>query len=232
MRRSVTKSIRAEAQPVEQSVVTELRPLASDPNMRQVRVGRRCVATLRAADVESLGIVPGTAWTEQLCQRVQEAAALNRARRQAMTLLGRRQLSRGELIDRLTRKNHPPAMAQRIADELAADRWIDDEAFGRALADEITRRKPASQQLVASKLHSRRIEPELAAEIARETVRANSPENAALDMARRRLGTMRNLPKAVAQRRIAGMLSRRGFDDDLVQSVLDRLDLAHDEGSE
>ena len=49
---------------------------------------------------------------------------------------------------------------------------------------------------------------------------------------RRRLGTMRNLPKAVAQRRIAGMLSRRGFDDDLVQSVLDRLDLAHDEGSE
>ena len=120
MRRSVTKSKRAEAQPVEQSVVTELRPLASDPNMRQVRVGRRCVATLRAADVESLGIVPGTAWTEQLCQRVQEAAALNRARRQAMTLLGRRQLSRGELIDRLTRKNHPPAMAQRIADELAA----------------------------------------------------------------------------------------------------------------
>jgi len=212
-------------------VISEIAPLVSDPNMRRVRVGpgKKTVATLRAADVEALELAIGQPWTAKLAQAVQVELAANKARKAAMNMLGRRAFSKAEVIERLEKKGHAVSIAQRIADELAADRWIDDAAYGRALIDELNRKKPAGRQLLASKLQRRKIDPELADRLAREAIAGSDPLNEALELARQRLPTMRALPAATTRRRLAGLLARRGFDEEVVAAALARLRLDDDD---
>jgi regulatory protein len=207
--------------------ITEIASLSSDPNMKRVRVNGKSVAVLRNADVESLGLKVGTPWTMGLDREVRAALSANKTRRAAMQLLGRRAYSRGELIERLTRKGHERTAAERIADELEQDRWIDDAAYARHVVDALTRAKPASPDFLSCKLRSRQIDPALADEVARQATAGQSTLRAAMELARRRLPALRHLPAATAQRRLAATLCRRGFDDDLVMQVLDRV-LGHD----
>lgn len=206
-------------------VISEIRPVASDPTMRRVRVGNKTVATLRAADIESLGLEIGAKWTVDLAQRAEACMQMNKARRAALMMLGRRPFSRGELVERLMGKQIDPALAQQVVDELAADRWIDDEAYARSLAVEKARRSPTSRQVLQSKLESRRIDADLAERAAAETLTEIDTVESALALIRRRLGTMSKLPPHKARQRIGALLARRGFDEDFIAGILERLGL-------
>ena len=155
-----------------------------------------------------------------------------------MRLLGRRAYSRGEVIQRLIDRGHDKSIATHIADELETDRWIDDAAYARAIVHEATRTKPAGRRLLLDKLKSRRIDAELAQRVAEESASPASPTlrvgsagsarattefDAALALARKRLDTMRGLSAATIQRRLAALLARRGFEEDAIQAVIERL---------
>lgn len=213
------------AQDVSGAVVSEIQSLESDPNMRRIRVGRRTMATLRAADIEMLGLKVGQAWTERLANAVLAEVAASKARKDAMQLLGRRAYSRGEIVHRLQRKGYDQTTANRIADEMVADRWIDDAAYGRAIADGVTRRKPAGEQLLLAKLQSRKIESDAAQRIVREASDGIVPLDKALELARDRLADWEPMPPEKAARRIASMLARRGFDEQVVGDVIAKLGL-------
>lgn len=224
------------------AVISEITPLTSYPNMRRVRIGpphsphspsgKKTVATLRAADIDAIGLAIGNPWTPKLAQAVRVELAAGKARKAAMNLLGRRAYSKGELIDRLQRKGHDTLIAQRIADEMAADQWIDDAAYGRAIIHEISRSKPAGHQLLVSKLQARKLDPELAERIAREAVAGGDPLNEALKLARQRFQAMQALPAATARRRLAGLLARRGFDEEVVAAALARLGVGDDDAQD
>lgn len=203
--------------------VSEIRPLPSDPNMRRVRVGNKTVATLRACDIERLNLDVGTAWTQRLKQAVERTVAMNKARRDAMNMLGRRQLSRQEIIDKLARKSHDPIIAQQLADELQSEGWIDDAAMATALRDELVHRKSAGRRLIQSKLKSRRIDDELAEQLSRNSTSSDAEFTNALALATRRLKALTGEPQHVAQRRIAATLARKGYDDEVIEQVLNTL---------
>ena len=74
--------------------ITGIAPLRSDPNMRRVIVGRKAVATLRRADIESLGLRTGLDWTQNLAQAVESAIKAHKVRVAALRILGRRACSR------------------------------------------------------------------------------------------------------------------------------------------
>ncbi len=207
------------------AAISAIVPLQSDPNMRRILVGRRTMATLRASDIESLQLKVGQAWTEACAKAVLDEVAANKARQDAMKLLGRRAHSHGEIVQKLSKKGYQRVTASRIADELAADGWINDEAFGRAIIDQATRRKPAAERLLLDKLQQRKLEPGIAQRIAREAMAGIDPVEKALDMARDRLSDWEPMPPAKAARRIADMLARRGFDEQVVTDVLARLRL-------
>jgi len=106
--------------------ITAIEPLASNPNLRRVRVGTKTVATLQAADIESLRFRVGQSWTAEAAQRVADAVSAAKARTTAMKLLGRRDFSRAELIDRLEARGHSRSTATSVADELVRNGWIND----------------------------------------------------------------------------------------------------------
>ena len=90
----------------------------------------------------------------------------------------------------------------------------------------MTSRQPAAPAFIEAKLRARRIDPEVAARVARETAEAEELLEFAVRWARERTRAPdRASPVAVA-RRVAAALHRRGFDEDTVATVLERLSLA------
>jgi regulatory protein len=196
-----------------------------DPTMRKVYVGRQCVATLRAADIESLELAPGLRWTPALQQRVSEIIEAGKIRQAALRLLSKRAYSRGELTERLTRKFNNPTVVNRVMDELEADRWLDDDAYAHAVAESAIRVTAASSEFIEQKLVRRRIPADQARLIARQALSNQDPVRAATALAHKQVDKMKHVSAATAARRIAGLLNRRGFDEQTIESVINSLKL-------
>jgi SOS response regulatory protein OraA/RecX len=205
--------------------ITHITPHSRDPNLRRIHVGRKAVATLRAADVAALGLEVGRTWTDELAEAVRREQCANEARRVAMKALGRRAFASGELLELLVRKKHDSRIARRIVDELVADKWIDDESYAKSIADEIRRTKPASSPFIVAKLRSRQLGSRVAEAAAADALKGVDPLSTAMDFATRRFQSMKFIPSTKAMRRIADLLARRGFDDDVIAAVLDRMGL-------
>ena len=210
------------------AVISGIERLPSDPNVCRVRVDGRVIARLRAIDVEALDLSAGQAWTDALARTLEATLAMNKARRTAFNVLGRRAYSRGELVERLVRKGHDRTAARLVADEMVADGWLDDAEYARAVARGVLAQKPAAHRLLVQKLLARRIDRELAEQITHEILEDVDLAGSALELARRRLRTMTGVSDATARRRLGAMLARRGFDADIVLGVLDDLELGFD----
>jgi regulatory protein len=211
------------------STISAIRPLASDPNLRRVRVDGATVATLRAADIEAFGLTVGQRWTATLARQVEETIALNKTRKQAMSLLSRRGYSRAELIERLVRRQHEARLAETIADELQHDGWLNERAYAEDVVRGTARRGPAGRRLLQEKLRQRGVAEEVAGEIMARAAAGQDDRQAALELARRRLGTMAGIDPTKARRRLAGLLARRGFDDEIIAGTLRSLSLERPE---
>ncbi|UCD75038.1 MAG: regulatory protein RecX [Phycisphaerales bacterium] len=210
------------------ATISDIEPLASDPNIRRIKVDGKVAARLRAGDVAALDLAVGQAWTDTLARAVKSALATNKARKAALSILGRRGYARAELLERLVRKGHDRTSARLVADEMVADGWIDEEEYARSIARGILSRKPAGHRLLIQKMLTRRIEPELAERIAQEALRDVDLTEAAAALARRRLETMTGLPPAAVRRRLSGLLARRGFDREVIQAAISGLEIVFD----
>ena len=206
--------------------IREISPLPSDPNLRRIRVGRRVVARLRAAEVDRLGLAVGMTWSDALAEQVRLAVERGKARKRAFTALGRKPLSRSELIERLIRAGHDEETATAVADELASDGWLDDAALAREIVQQTLARRPAGRQLLIEKIRKRGIEEELDHTAVDEALDRDDPTESALQLAEQRYRSMHSLPPATAARRLAGLLHRRGFDDETVETVINRMGLS------
>jgi regulatory protein len=205
--------------------ITELRPLPSDPNLRSVRVGRRVVAHVRAADVEQLRLTVGQEWTADLSRDVERCVHLQRARKRAMALLSRRSLARSELRERLVSQEHAREIADEVLDELAADGWLNDERYAESIVHELTSRRPAGAKLLTERLTARGIDEPIARRVVARALDEHDPLHDAIVLANSKLRTLDRVSATTKARRIAGLLMRRGFEEEIVRTVLAQLDL-------
>ena len=216
--------MRLESEPAA-NMITGLTPLPSDPNTLSIRVDRKVVARIRAADLELVHVVVGTPWTDELAHSVQDLKSREQVRRRALRLLGHRAYSRAEMTERLGRHTDDAGLVQAVLVELESGQWIDDEAYARQFVAEISERKPGSAAMLVHQLKQRGIDESLAARVVSDFTQGDDEIDVAESLARRRLASITELPREKAARRIAGLLTRRGFDTEIVETVLERLDL-------
>lgn len=212
--------------------ITALDPLPSDPNLLRVRVGGRVVARLTRADAERLQLEVGQAWTEDLSARVQQVIDTVKARKAALAMLSRRALSCGEMAERLEKRGHEQAIVHTLVNQLTNDGWLDDRAYARTIVYEVLRKKPAAKMLLVQKLQVRKIDSELALEVAEEALGETDQVAAAEQFAIQRMESMKGLSKTTVVRRIAAQLARRGFDQETIEQVMSRLGLQTEPGLE
>ncbi|TVQ51291.1 MAG: RecX family transcriptional regulator [Phycisphaerales bacterium] len=209
--------------------ITAIEPLPSNPNRRRIKVAGRRRVTLADHEVERLGLEVGMAWTEELARRVEASQTAMKIRKAAMARLARRSYSRGDLAERLLKKDFPSELVDQVLDQLAEDGWLDDELFARQLAESILRQKPAGRRLLVQKLVQKRVDRELAERTAREVLSETDPVEDATALVERRLQSMSGLSRATRIRRLSGLLARRGFDPDTVRSAINALRLQDDD---
>lgn len=204
-------------------LITAIKPTQRNPKRVTIRIGRKVVATLPQSKVDELGLAVGQPWDDALAQRVAQAGVYDKALRQAMNRLNRRAMSRRDLDKKLERLEYEHAVREQVLDRLTEMKFLDDEAYARALIDSTLRRKPAGPQLLRQKLYQKGIGRSLIEKLVGEATDAQDLAPGAVDLARKKLRSMQRLDIDTRKRRLYGLLARRGFNPDTISSVMAEL---------
>lgn len=146
-----------------------------------------------------------------------EDRAVEAAREHCLSLLATRARTRAALRESLRRRGVDDVVGERVLERLAEVGLVDDRAVAQAYAERESARK--GPRAVADALQRQGIDPALA----REVAFAASPDElraAARVVALRKLPSWRGLAPPVVERRLAGLLVRRGYPQGVVLSVV------------
>lgn len=157
---------------------------------------------------------------DEAAARAAEDAALETAREQALRLLTARPRTRAELATALSRKGADEAVASEVLDRLTTVGLVDDEAYARSYAEREASRK--GPRAVVDALQRRGVSAVLARQVAFQGD-PDAVRPAALAVGRAALPRWRGLDRPVVERRLAGLLARRGYSSGLVYSVVREL---------
>jgi len=147
--------------------------------------------------------------------RAAKARASDEALDVARRALGRRALSRAEVAKRLDEHGVEPEDRDAALDRLEQEGAIDDSALAETVAERVRTRRKAGARVVAQELARRGIA---------EEHRAPPPSDdeeleRAVGVAEQRL--RRGPIDEVAERRVAGMLARRGFSSSIGRRAIE-----------
>jgi len=150
----------------------------------------------RSGSADSAGQTPlaGEAIARQICLRQLTAAPRTRA----------------ELASAMARKRVPPEIAAAVLDRFDDVGLIDDAAFARAWVETRHAGRGLGRRMLREELRRRGVDAELAAE-AVDQVSDDDEFDAARRLVRKRLPSLRTVEPPVRDRRLLGMLARRGY---------------------
>ncbi|HEU4512775.1 MAG TPA: regulatory protein RecX [Nocardioidaceae bacterium] len=127
--------------------------------------------------------------------------------------------SRAELATKLAKRRVPEEVAERLLDRFEEVGLVDDAAFARLWVESRQPGKGLGRRALAQELRRKGIDEEVARSALAE-VEPEDEEEAARELVRRKLRTMRNVDRATATRRLGGMLARKGHSGDIVWRVV------------
>ena len=136
--------------------------------------------------------------------------AFEAARDIALRRLERSLACRSQVQQALERKQVDPDTAQQVLDRLEEVGLLDDLAYAQTLARTRFREKFAARRAIASELKTKGISTANIA-AALEQIDDADEAQAALALARKKAATLTNVEPAVAKRRLAGALHRKGY---------------------
>lgn len=142
--------------------------------------------------------------------------------RAALTYLAARARSTHEVRQALTRRGHATEEIAAVVARLTAARYLDDAEFARAWVSLRAQRGVAGPARLARELRAKGIPDREIASALQELREEWDAGEAAREAARRKLKSLAGLPAAVARRRLAAHLERRGFSPDVVLATCRR----------
>lgn len=152
-------------------------------------------------------------------RRAKSISDLEFARKIALDLLSIRDRSEGELRDKLAKRNVP----QEIIDELCARftevGLLNDERFAETLVQSRSQFSNRGRARIRQELRQKGISDEIA-QAALEEVTTEDELESARAVAEKRRRSLEGLEWHVQQRRLAGVLARRGFSPSVVMQCV------------
>jgi regulatory protein len=127
--------------------------------------------------------------------------------------------SRQELRDRLAKKDVPDDLADRLLDRFTEVGLVDDEAFARSWVESRQRSRGLARRALAQELRRKGVDDETA-RTALDDLDPAQEEQAARDLVRKKLRSLRGVDHVTATRRLAGLLARKGYPAGLAFAVV------------
>lgn len=204
--------------------ITGITPMPQDDNRVAIHVDGKRKVILPVHLVSDLELAVGTRWDRAIVTRVREAREFAKAYREASKRLARRAMSRAELTQKLSGLGHGVQVIARILNRLTELGLLGDEALGRDLIQEVMSKSPAGPRLIRAKLKAKHLSDDMIDQLVDEA--ADDPEHQlrlALDLAKTRNRSMKNLDADTRKRRLWGLLQRRGFDPEIAENAVRRV---------
>ncbi|WP_129673756.1 regulatory protein RecX [Candidatus Chloroploca sp. Khr17] len=172
---------------------------------------------------ESLWI--GLTLDDAAWQRLAASAQVEQALLSAMRLLDARPRSRAEVRLRLRQKEHPPQVIDQVLERLQDLGLLDDAAFSRYWVENRQRFRPRGVRALVAELRSKGVDRDtIATALAEVGADAEGERQAAEQVARSVLARYCACPdRATFQRRLGGLLQRRGFALAVIRPLLETL---------
>lgn len=170
--------------------------------------------TQQKAGVDRVASADGRALHETLATDAESVA-----RTIALRKLTTRAYTRHELDQALQAKNVPASVREAVLDRLHEVGLIDDAAFAMDWVTSRQRRRHQSRRALSRELEAKGVER---SDIARalDSVDPAAEFTSARDVVERKRVAVSGLARDVQYRRLAGALSRRGFDAAVIARVL------------
>lgn len=136
------------------------------------------------------------------------ATAYSKAKKTAMNMLAMRDHASIELRDKLLKRDFLPEAVDELIAKLQKSSLLDDEEFAHRYVRAHRERRKLSRSALKRELSKKGISPEL---ISGAVDEVDGEEELALQVAEKKAASSRGLDYEVRERRILGMLARRGF---------------------
>lgn len=127
--------------------------------------------------------------------------------------------SRRQLEDKLRAKGCSDEVAQVVLDRMVEVGLVDDEAFAGMVVRSQQATRGLGRRAVAQELRRKGVDDELIREQL-DGIDDDAERDRAMGLARKKVRTMHGLDYPVQQRRLAGMLARKGYPASLVMAVV------------
>jgi regulatory protein len=118
--------------------------------------------------------------------------------------------SRQELREKLAKKDVPDELAERLLDRFTEVGLVDDAAFARSWVESRQRSRGLARRALAQELRRKGVDDETA-RTALDDLDPGQEEDAARQLVRKKLRSLRGVDHTTATRRLAGQLARKGY---------------------
>ncbi|MBS14314.1 MAG: hypothetical protein CME19_22300 [Gemmatimonadetes bacterium] len=147
---------------------------------------------------------------------------VDRAKKAAFQLLGRRAYTRKEIQEKLTKRGFSGRVIDETINTLERLRVVDDRDFASRFIEERLRLRPAGQLVLRRDLVRRGVEAPLIEDVLAEKFDAVDLEAVAFRLLSARRSRYLQLDRNKAMNRMYAFLARRGFAPDVARSVTAR----------
>jgi regulatory protein len=127
--------------------------------------------------------------------------------------------SRKELRQKLAKKDVPGDLAEQLLDRFTEVGLVDDEAFARSWVESRQRSRGLARRALAQELRRKGVDDETARS-ALDDLDPAQEEEAARQLVRKKLRSLRGVDHTTATRRLAGLLARKGYPAGLAFAVV------------
>ncbi len=149
---------------------------------------------------------------------------LQKAKQKALTLLSYRDRSVEELKRALSIKGFQERTVRHVVADFLRVGLLDDRRFASAYAQSRMLMKPVGRRLLKKWLLEKGIGEKIAEQTVDDMVAEGDEEALARNLALKRIGKVRQEGRLKARKKLSEFLMRRGFDWDVISSVLSGLD--------
>ncbi len=203
--------------------ITSMDITSGDADARHIAIDGTRAATLLEADVVRLNLGLDTPLSPDLAERIAYHHEYRLAWRATLKRLERSSRSQQDVLDHLLERGHEQEVAEQVITTLVSNGLLDDARFAASAAESIARRTPGSASYIESRLLRHGIQPTQARDAARDA--AGDPVEIATEIARKALRSLHTCTPETQVRRLHGRLARRGFELDVIEAALRRLEL-------
>lgn len=204
--------------------LTAVTPQVRNPQRVSLFLDGEFVLGVDAEVAAQLGLRPGQTVDRALLEQARVRDEEARARRDALAYLAGQPRTRRQVERQLGRRGYSSEAVRAALTYLSERGWLDDREYARLyVRQQLESRTPPGERRLAADLRRRGVPPDLAAEVLAAALAGGDPVGPAVELARRRLERTTFPDRDAAYRRLAGFLTRRGYDGETVARALDQV---------